>query len=443
MAASFGERALAEVHQEGLDQFYPASADKQLLLGVPVIDTLLEVFMPRTSSVSTDTEREPPNAALDEQIITEDEEVLLRCSQDDRAIAAEDLSESEFPSTVPSLGATTRVKRPSPVVEIASSLSGSGKTQLLYYIVARAILPRKILNVTIGGLETAVVWIDADHRLDVYRLRLVAQGILRDAWKTAGTEIGTVEITDPSVNDVLTSCLQQVHVFRPQSSSALLATLAQLEYYLYDLSQHCSASRPLHMIAIDSATAFLWQDKLRDEIARTDEIGRSHPEIEARREQKLSFYFSDLYTNLVTELKRLQKLFGCAVVYTTTVSGGRSTASVSDGPSGPYDRPSSQTPSLRPALPAPWGLFPTLRLVVHRDPVRPFPAAMSAHDARREASMRQDVVQRGRFSACVNAWGQEDWPRRVADSVHWHNRGWFSFYVRASGIEIISLDEPS
>ena len=375
-----------------------------------------------------------------EQILTEDEEMLLRCEGQDgqtAALAEPPAQVDPDPSSL-FIGSAPKTKRPSAVVEISSSLSGAGKSQLLYYMTARAILPRTYGSIDIGGLESAVVWMDADDRFDVYRLREVARGIIAQARESAEEEINGC-FSEDALTELLTSSFQHVHVFRPQSSSALLATLGDLDEYLYDLSRHHSGSRPLHMLVIDSATAFFWQDKLRDEVARTEEIGRSRPEIDQAREQKQSFYLSDLYAEVVHELKRLQSRFGCAVVYTTTVSSGRpppSNASGQSGPPGPYDRPPSQTPSLRPALPAPWGTFPILRLVVHRDTVRPFPPAMSAHDARRDAAMRQSVVRQGKSSAWVNAWGREEWPRRVVDGVNWYNGGCFSFYVRATGVEI-------
>ncbi|KAJ5377142.1 uncharacterized protein N7496_004551 [Penicillium cataractarum] len=453
MAASLGATALADVHHQGLDQILnelaavcPTSLDQQPLVGVPVIDALLEVFMQRLPGTAIETERHLYNNEPPERIITEDEEMLLNYDDqaDETATSGESPAQADpepssnvlFSSSVP------RHKRARPVVEISSSLSGAGKTQLLYYMTARAILPRTYGGVSIGGLEAAVVWMDADDRFDVYRLRNVAEGILRQARESVDDETSDQQTglcSDGQLTEILTSSLQHVHVFRPQSSSALLATLCTLDKYLYDLSRHHSASRPLHMLVIDSATAFFWQDKLRDEVARTEEIGRPRPESDQKREMKQIFNLSDLYAQIVNELKRLQGRFGCAVVYTTTVSSGRlpaSTTSGQSGPLGPYDRPPSQTPSLRPALPAPWGTFPVLRLVVHRDRVRPFPPAMSAHDARRDAPMRQSVVTQGKFSAWVNAWGREEWPRRVVDGVNWYNGGCFSFYVRATGVEI-------
>ncbi|KAJ6112249.1 hypothetical protein N7523_008310 [Penicillium sp. IBT 18751x] len=434
MAASLGATSLADVHHEGLNELLrdlanvcPVHAEEEVqVLGVPVLDALLEVFMQRATGLWVD----PTHQQLSrEQILTEDEEMLLLGDE------AEDVGEpGEGPATG-ELGSnvlfthSNRSKRPSPVVEIASTLSASGKSQLLYYLIALAILPRSFGESSIRGHEAAVVLIDADDRFDAEVLQIVARGILREA-----NEAQT--LPDDELETVISSALQHVHVFRPQSSSALLATLCGLSAYLFDLSCHQSASRPLQMIAIDSVTAFFWQDRLRDEVARTEEIGRLRAEIDQEREQKQSFYLSDLYSQILTELKRLQGQFGCTVVYTATISGGRPTINSSHSAPGPYDRCPSQTPSLRPVLPAPWGIFPTLRLVVHRDLVRSFPPAISAHDARQDASKRQDVVRQGKFSAWVNSWGREEWPRRVADSLDALNGGCFSFYVRDTGMKI-------
>ena len=379
-----------------------------------------------------------------EQILTEDEEMLLLGDEEeDVGEPREDPATSELLSNV-LFAHSNRSKRPSPVVEISSSLSASGKSQLLYYLIAVAILPRSFGESSIGGHEAAVVLIDADDRFDAGALRTVARGIAREAKGSKGSKglsdsDGNNPAQGPSDDElekVVSSALQHVHVFRPQSSSALLATLCALDAYLFNISCHHSASRPLQMIAIDSVTAFFWQDRLRDEVARTEDIGRPRTEIDQEREQKQVFYLSDLYSQLVTELKRLQGRFGCTVVYTATASSGRPSINSSYSALGPYDRSPSRTPSLRSALPAPWGIFPTLRLVVHRDLVRSFPPATSAHDARKDAPMRQKVVRQGKFSAWVNSWGREEWPRRVADSVDALNGGCFSFYVRETGMKI-------
>lgn len=412
-----------------------ASSDNgSQLLGVPILDALLEVFMLKVMGPSSDI---LAHRSSRQQNIDEDEEMLLR--GDEQEVELSGLEHAGPPSNAFSHSANSR-KCPSPVLEISSSVSGAGKTQLLYHLTALSVLPRQHDDIWVGGHEAAVVYIDADDRFDAERLRTVTRGVLQKAQQSAagesvGENAAPKSLADDDLEPLVTSSLQHVHVFRPQLSSALLATLSSLDAYLYDLLCHHSASRPLQMIAIDSATAFFWQDRLRDEVARTEDIGRPRAEIDQEREEKQSFYLSDLYAEIVKELKRLQDRFMCAVVYTTTVTGGRPPSTNKSG-LGPYDQTPSRTPSLRPALPAPWGTFPTLRLVVHRDTVRPFAPAMSAHDARRDAPMRQGIVRQGKFSAWVNAWGRDDWPRRVVDGVDFHNGGCFSFYVRETGVEI-------
>ncbi|KAJ5815808.1 hypothetical protein N7447_008041 [Penicillium robsamsonii] len=422
MAANLGERSLADVHQEGLDEIlsalahlYPGHSNHETYsLGVPILDALLEVFAPKPLAVSgavKDGQPQYPNESAERK---KGEGMLLH---------------SEDPDGLDEIHAVQDPKnsknQQNPIVEIASSLSASGKSQLLYYLTALAILPRKFGDISVSGREAAVVFIDTDNRFDAERLRTVARGILQHR----GLSAQPGETAD-HLESLLVSSLQHVHVFRPQSSSALLATIHTLDSYLFDLSRHRSASRPLQMIAIDSVTAFFWQDRLRDEVARIEEIGRPQPEIDSDREQKNRFHLSDLYTEVVRELKGIQSQFQCAIVYTATVSGGRASGL------GPYDHSQARVPSLRPALPAPWGTFPTLRLIVHRSSVRPFPPSMATHAAVKDASSRQSVVQQGKISACVNAWGRGEWPRRIVEAIEANSGGSFSFYIRDSGVEM-------
>ncbi|OQD97008.1 hypothetical protein PENVUL_c086G01629 [Penicillium vulpinum] len=359
-----------------------------------------------------------------EQQAVEDEEMLLHnefLAQPDEIHTVQDIG------PYPNVLLSDPKKQQVPIVEISSSLSASGKSQLLYYLTALAILPPKYGDISVSGQEAAVVFIDTDNRFDAERLRTVARGIvLQQRGLSNRAQPGGTSDLDL----LLVSSLQHVHVFRPQSSSGLLATIHTLESYLFNLSRHSSASRPLQMIAIDSATAFIWQDRLRDEVARTEEIGRPQAEIDSEREQNQSFHLSDLYNEMVKELKRLQSRFQCAIVYSATVSGGRAS-----GP-GHYDQSQARVPSLRPALPTPWGTFPTLRLIVHRPSVRPFPPSMAAHAAVKDASSRQSVVQQGKISAWVNPWGCNEWPRRIVEAIEANNGGSFSFYMGDSGVEI-------
>ncbi|PLB34779.1 putative Rad51 family DNA repair protein [Aspergillus candidus] len=400
MAASFGENLLKEIHEEGLDEIFCGL--RSLLgpsprLGADALDNLVGVFTP-VGPVPV-VERTLP--------VSQDE-------QED--VQAEVLSK----------------KRYDPVVEISSVSSAAGKSQLLYYLTAMAVLPSTFNGIRLDGCTAAVVYIDTDGRFDAERLRSIARGIVEQ--KTRQPDYATNPPNHTGMETMLATALQHVHVFRPQSSCSLLATLRTLDTYLLDLPRHHSAPRPLHAIFLDSASAFFWPDRLRDEIARIEDIGRPYAEIERERRLQLSFHIADLYAALVAELRRLQRRFGCTVVYTTTVhTTGRPSASIPA--SGPFDlynpveersRSRVHAPSLRPLLPG-WGAFPTLRLVVGREAVRAFPSGTTVHGARRVADARQDAVRRGQFRARVNAWGEEEWPQRLVEQIQ--QKGGFPFTI--------------
>ncbi|KAF9891931.1 hypothetical protein FE257_002894 [Aspergillus nanangensis] len=429
MASSFGEKLLGEICEQGLDEIlqdlkslsYGNAAEAlNAPLGVKELDELLDVFMvPRDQPLREAHQDLQPPGTLDH--------------------AATQSAVS--PPQVPQFGHSN------PVIEISSTASAAGKSHLLYYLAAIAILPSLFNGYPLGGRESALVFIDTDGRFDAGRLHAVTRGIIRKRLEAtpADPDADLPPYTEEDIETTLTISLQHVHVFRPQSSTSLLSTLKTLDTYLLNISRHLSATRPLHGIFLDSAGAFFWPDKLHDEFARTEDIGRSAAEIEHDRQQKTSFYLSDMYADLVAELKRLQRRFGCVVVYTTTSTwsarSGPRGGSNAYQPSGPFDlyNPHSsapKTPSFRSSLPPPWGSFPTLRLVVRRDAVRPFPPIMTPADAQDEAAMRQEVVMRGQFSAWVNGWGREQWPRRVLDGLDWLNGGTFVFHVHGEGVEI-------
>ncbi|KAL2867321.1 uncharacterized protein BJX67DRAFT_371983 [Aspergillus lucknowensis] len=409
-AFSFGEKLLLEVHEEGLDELlhdlrvvYTGSFESgRSHFGVAPIDQLLELFLPSAQPVS--------NQPLPEQ---------------DKVGDLGDPTSPTANHEPPHFVQPHSTSRVYPSLEVSSTASGAGKSQILYYLTALAVLPSELNGISVGGFGSAVVFIDTDGRFDAERLYTVARGIVQDKVQTGGGP-DSVGSLDNSIAGLLLTCLQHVHVFRPQSSLALLAALQSLDAYLLDLTRHISANRPVHTIFIDSATAFLWQDKLQEEISRTEDIGRPAAEIERERLQKRSFYLADIYAELVATLKHIQHVFDCTVVYTTTSFHGKpmSKPSAPYGSYSPFDTAFPKTSSFRSPLPPPWGLFPTLRLVLQREAVRPFPPSVTVPEAQKEASMRQENVMRGEF----------DWPRRILDELKSRDGGQFVFRVGREGV---------
>ncbi|RDW67366.1 putative Rad51 family DNA repair protein [Aspergillus mulundensis] len=420
MAASFGEKLLQEVHEEGLDELLhdlrvlhrDHSGSTETRFGVAGIDELLGLFWPSSQSLHHIPSIGEHNA-IDEV--------------DDDPVAV-DHDPTHFEVSVhPAF-----LSRPYPVLEISSTSSAAGKSEVLYYLTALTVLPFEFNGISLGGLNSAVVFIDADGRFDAERLHAIARGIVLDKLRTEDKPSADLRA---AVESMLLASLQHIHVFRPQSSLALLATLQTLDAYLLNLPLHASANRALHAIVLDSATAFFWQDKLQDEVARTEDIGQSAAEIERRRRERETFHLADLYADLVASLKRLQGAFDCAVIYTATSFSGKSAEkpSMPHGSYNPLDT-ALNTPSFRSPLPSPWGLFPTLRLVLQREAVRPFPPGVTVQEAERDAPMRQEVVMRGEFLGSVNSWGREDWPQRILEALKRRGGGQFSFNVGRKGV---------
>ncbi|KAI9036940.1 putative Rad51 family DNA repair protein [Aspergillus affinis] len=473
MAAELGEKLLGEVHEERLDELLhdlrtiyenPDDAPLRHPLGVTEIDDLLDVFMQRTPVQPAQEHPDPPlleeTGPASDNGEGEDEEYA---HDQEHEPAQDDIPMN--PHSWENVPAPTHVPRDT-ALEISSTSSGAGKSQLLYYLAATAVLPSMFAGQRLGGHESAIVFIDTDGRFEADRLRTIARGIVNDRLlQNLGPEPQSIPsapsaLSTPDLESMLSSSLQHVHVFRPESSAALLATLHNLETYLYDLPRHFSSSRPLHAIFIDSAGAFFWQDKLHDEVARTEEIGLPHADIERDRALMQSFYLADLYAELVARLKLLQRLFSCSVVYTSTAWSRRSVSSTGTGagaggsastgerygayrPSGPFElyNPLEEMgsgppgPAFRSPLPPPWGVFPDLRLVVQRDRVRAFPHSLTAVAAQGEqAALRREVVLQGRFLVWVNGWGREDWPRRVREGLERRNGGMFGFRVTRDGV---------
>jgi hypothetical protein len=303
-----------------------------------------------------------------------------------------------------------------------------------------SVLPPVFNGHKLDGRGGAVVLLDTDGRLDVQRLYDIIEGVIRHALHGSSSTTGSND-TEASISTLVRDTLQHIHIFRPQTSSSLLSTLQSLDTYL--LHNFRDGSRPLHGIFIDSASAFYWSDRLRDEIARTTEIGRPAMEIQQARESRTSFYMSVLYHDIAAELRRLQGVFECGVVYTTwgitpRPSSSFSSSSLSLGGGGYGNSIWEGPPTFKPHLPAPWNsTFPDLRLVVQRDHVRTYPATSTFSEWERDAPIRQSVVRKGKFSAWVDTSNISAWAGGEAVSTalrRMPDNGGFPFWVREDGV---------
>ena len=262
---------------------------------------------------------------------------------------------------------TSKTSATTPLIELMSLAPGGGKTHLLYHLSGKAALPKHL-----GGRQTCVVVIDTDGTFSVPRLAAQIQTLLRSS---------TSDMDEEETKDVVLTALHHIHIFRPQSLASATATLDALPTYLFDRKSHQSFDRALAFIAIDSASAFYWQDRVETEDAAflaVTSVGSTKPPPAQ----------PSGYTQLASSLKSAVNAFRCQAIITTWHLGPI--------PQPPHHR------SFRPVVPA---LQPTLRLVVHRLPVRKLPLSISVQEALREAENRQKAVVEGKFECFVNEWG--------------------------------------
>jgi DNA-repair protein XRCC2 len=110
---------------------------------------------------------------------------------------------------------------------------GTGKTEMLYHVTARCILPKSE-----GGLEVEVLFIDTDYHFDMLRLVTILEHRLSH-----------------SSEETIKHCLGRLFLVYCSSSTQLLLTLYSLE------TMFCSHPC-LCLLILDSLSAFYWIDRV-------------------------------------------------------------------------------------------------------------------------------------------------------------------------------------
>ncbi|KAL1006444.1 hypothetical protein UPYG_G00072500 [Umbra pygmaea] len=122
-------------------------------------------------------------------------------------------------------------------------IEGSGKTETLFHLVTRCILPADR-----GGLEVEVMYVDTDYHFDMLRLVTVLEPRLgEEAKEEEGVAAAESE-------ERVRACLGRLSLVHCSSSVQLLLTLHYLE--------NTFCCRPaLCLLVIDSISAFYWVDR--------------------------------------------------------------------------------------------------------------------------------------------------------------------------------------
>jgi hypothetical protein len=257
------------------------------------------------------------------------------------------------------------------VIELCSEDPGTGKTHLLYLITILAILPSIHHDVDLDGKESTVIIIDTEGRFSVERVVELMEHYIIDK------DADTVDM-----EDLISRSLEHLHIFRPQSMTAMIATLSNLPTYLLNHGAHQSTRRPVHSVMIDSVSTFYWQTREEEETTKVTSL---------KQHSGPSTATMNPYATLTQVLSSLYLTFSCAIIATTH---GSFTNAKESGP-----------PTLR-TLPAPWANFPSVRLLFTRETVQKFAHGMSVEEAMKEQANRQSVVERVKF--CANVIGSKE-----------------------------------
>ena len=294
-------------------------------------------------------------------------------------------------------------------VHLTSVTSAAGKTHLSYYLAAVTVLPTNY-----GGKDASVVWIDTTLSFSAIRLHEIALHCL---------DHRTVDISPIEKKNVVKRALSAIHVFRPQSSSQLLATLQHLPTYLLNTTNPRSRNRRLALVVIDSIDAFHWPDLFQSELDR----------LESPHTPAASLHSAASTTQQISsQLGAIQTRFACTVLYTS---------SSSPPPNHHHLRPphqSLQTPVVAKRAPGLSGPA-TLTLSLARQHPSVFPPGFSLAQCRQDRANRLAAVKRGRFVAVVvitERRGGEGW-RRVEERLRTlPGQGRLGFSVTGVGVDM-------
>lgn len=166
-------------------------------------------------------------------------------------------------------------RRPSPssainrgdVLEIQGP-AASGKTQLLYHLAMKCILPHEISltfsgdslsylsrAIHIGGWGKGVIIMDTDGRWSMKRLKHLLVKRLESLYPHDR------EKYEPPLENLVSDSFRRVHIFRPTSSLSLAATLMHLPLYLAERMPDYEMA----LLAVDSISSFYWIDRYNAE----------------------------------------------------------------------------------------------------------------------------------------------------------------------------------
>ncbi|KAI0348432.1 hypothetical protein BDW22DRAFT_1424605 [Trametopsis cervina] len=185
------------------------------------------------------------------------------------------IHEGSMSSGIPTLDACLRSDTPGrrsalqfgDVIEIQGS-PASGKTHLLYRILMNCLLPPHSGRTRIGGWGKSAVVFDTDGTFQVTRLKALLYAHLNSGDTVGeGSGLAGLDALDPTVDELISSCLSRLYLFRPTSTVQLAATILNLpNFHATDVRLE---DQEIGLLAVDSMSSFYWQDRFMAEQLRS------------------------------------------------------------------------------------------------------------------------------------------------------------------------------
>lgn len=276
-----------------------------------------------------------------------------------------------------------------PIIEIRAAGPAEGRTQLLYCVAAKLLLHQScdttLQDVESGATSTHaplytesrldrpgghVVWIDCSYRLDILRLRDV---MLHEASKSLPETVPPYK----NLQSAVSSALECLHVFRPQTSSQLLTTVRKLESYIIDLQDQTGDDIGVGAIIVSDLTSFYWEDRQHEEEEKAGAYHSRHfkpadaakvgeastlPQESPTHKRSVLFSVRSHHASLALLLSRIATDFLCPLLVSTLTFSSIAPAQTASGEPSPVPHP-----TLRSPLPSPWARYVNIEIIVEKE----------------------------------------------------------------------------
>ena len=177
--------------------------------------------------------------------------------------------------------------------------SGSGKSHLVYHLVSTCVLPPVHQTVQLGGWGKVAIVFDCDGTYDLRRFRDLLE--FRCTSSLRSENFDEHRIGARTLEQLIDDSLSRLHIFRPDSSIQLAASLLHLPEHV--ATEPSLRHAEMALLVVDSVSAFYWADRLTAEHLR-------------QAGQHYAPGSLNPFAHVVTALERVKALYAPAIVLT-------------------------------------------------------------------------------------------------------------------------------